>query len=59
MATIITKVIINKWGNIEIKTIDNKRYLTLNPKYGIYFGLYFLIAIIVGIWQFWLFSQKF
>ena len=29
--------------------------ITLNPKYGIYFGLYFLVAIIVTIWQFWLY----
>lgn len=59
IATLIAKLMISKWGNIEIKEIDNKELLTMNPKYGIYFTIYFLIAIIVGIWQFWLFSKKF
>ena len=59
IAMAITKLLVNKWGNVEIKTIENKKYLTMNPKYGIYFGIYFLIAIAVGIWQFFLFSLKF
>ncbi len=59
IAALITKLLINKWGNIEIQEIDKQKFLTMNPKFGIYFGIYFLIAVIVGIWQFWLFSQKF
>ncbi len=58
-AVLITKLLISKWGNVDILEIENKKILTMNPKFGIYFGIYFLIAIIVGIWQFWIFSQKF
>lgn len=59
VAALITFMLIRKWGNAEIRNIDNKEFIVMNPNYGIYFGLYFLIAIIVGIWQFWIFSQNF
>ncbi|GAB5565059.1 MAG: hypothetical protein Wins2KO_21220 [Winogradskyella sp.] len=59
IAIIITRFLIRKWGNIELNTINNKKVLTLNPNYGVYFGVYFCIAIMVAVWQFWLFSQKF
>lgn len=59
IAAIIAKVMIKNWGNIEYQEIENKKMLLLNPKYGIYFGVYFLVAIMIGIWQFWLFSQNF
>jgi len=59
VAAFIAKGLINKWGNVAIKEFQNKQLLTMNPKFGIYFGVYFLIAIVVGIWQFWIFSQKF
>jgi hypothetical protein len=59
IAGLIARALINKWGNIEVKEIENTKYLTMNPKFGIYFGVYFLIAILVAIWQFWIFSQKF
>jgi len=59
IAALIAKLMINKWGNIEFRDIGNKKVLTMNPKFGMYFIFYFLIAIIVGVWQFWIFSQKF
>lgn len=59
IAGLLAKLMINKWGNIEFKEIDHKMVLVMNPKFGLYFIFYFLIAIIVGIWQFWIFSQKF
>ena len=59
IAALIAKLMIDKWGNLKVERIDNELKLTMNPKYGLYFSTYFLIAIIVGIWQFWLFSQKF
>ena len=59
IAALIARLLIKRWGNVEIKEIENRKYLIMNPKYGIYFGVYFLIAIVVGIWQFWLFSLKF
>lgn len=59
IAFLIAKLMIKRWGNIKLQEIENKKVLTLNPKYGIYFGIYFLIALIVGIWQFWLFSKNF
>lgn len=59
IAFLIARYLINKWGNVEIKHIENKRVLTMNPKFGIYFIFYFIIAIMVGIWQFWIFSQNY
>jgi len=59
IAGLLAKLMINKWGNIEFKEIDNKKVLVMNLKFGLYFIVYFLIAIIVGVWQFWIFSQKF
>ena len=59
MAVLIGKVILNKWGTPQFRQIDEKHYLVLNPKYAYYFGIYFLVAMAVGIWQFWVFSQSF
>ena len=59
IAASVTYLLIKNWGNIEVIELNGKTLITLNPKYGIYFGLYFLVAIIVAIWQFWLFSQTF
>ena len=58
IAALLTKLLIDKWGNIEIKEIEGKRVLTFNQKYGVYFGVYFLLTLAVCIWQFWIFSQK-
>lgn len=59
IAGLIANLLIKNWGNVEVIEIKNKKLLTMNPKFGIYFGVYFLIAAVVGIWQFWIFSQKF
>ena len=59
IAAILARLMIKKWGNITLQKTENKTILSLNPKYGVYFALYFLVAIVIAIWQFWLFSQKF
>lgn len=59
VAALISQFMINKWGNLKIEKVENETKLTINPKFGVYFSIYFLIAILVGIWQFWLFSQQF
>lgn len=59
IAGALAKLIIDNWGNIQLKKEQEKNVLILNSKYGVYFGIYFLIAIIVGIWQFWIFSQNY
>ena len=56
---VFAKLIIYKWGNLKIQKVNKEWQLTMNLKYGIYFFIYFLIALLVGIWQFWLFSQNF
>jgi len=56
---LITYTLIRKWGNVEIRRIENKNLLVMNPKYGIYFVFYFITATLIGIWQFWIFSQNF
>lgn len=59
ISILMAKLMLRKWGNIKVLEIDNNQLLTMHPNYGKYFVIYFLIAIIVGIWQFWLFSLKF
>lgn len=59
IAALIANFMINKWGNIKFQKIDNEYRITINPKFGVYFLVYFLIAISIGIWQFWIFSQQF
>lgn len=59
IAGFISQLMINNWGSLKKEMIGNRYKLTMNPKYGIYFLLYLLIVIVVGIWQFWIFSQKF
>lgn len=59
LAILIMRLMINKWGNLKIEKVGSRMRLTLDPKYGIYFGIYFLIVIFIGLWQFWLFSQTF
>ena len=59
IAALIARLMIQKWGNIEIKQIDGKQRLILHPNFGLYFGIYFLLGIVVAIWQFGLFSQQF
>lgn len=59
IAGLIAHWIIQKWGNVEIKENDNQRKLQLNSKYGTFFLIYFIIGVVIAIWQFWLFSQKF
>ena len=56
---LISRWMINKWGNLSLNKIDSDLKISVNPKYGVYFSFYFLIALIVGVWQFWIFSQKF
>lgn len=59
VAALIARLMISKWGTIKFQRVENEMKLTMNPKFGIYISIYFLIAIIVGIWQFWIFSQNF
>lgn len=58
-AILITRLLMFKWGNIQIINNGDGTQICLNAKYGWYFSIYFSIAIIIGIWQFWLFSMKF
>ncbi len=59
LCALLAKLIIRKWGNIDIVGREGERKLNLNVNYAIYFSIYFFIAVLVGVWQFWLFSQKF
>lgn len=59
IAAIISQWMIKKWGTIQLEQVEGQTKLTLHPNYGIYFLVYFICAIVIGIWQFWLFSQQF
>jgi len=55
----IAYLMIKNWGNIQTQPISGKKQLVLHKNYGIYFSLYFGIAVMLAIWQFWLFSRGF
>lgn len=59
VAAFIAQLMIRKWDNLKIEQVENEWKLTMHPNYGIYFAVYFLIAVIIGVWQFWLFSLNF
>ena len=59
VAALIARLMIRKWGNVKLKQMNNELKLTMHPNFGLYFAFYFLIAVLVGIWQFWMFSQQF
>ena len=59
VAAMLANILVKRWGRLEVIASDQGRLLAMNPKYAIYFGVYFLLAIATGIWQFWLFSLKF
>ncbi len=59
IAAMVSHLMIKKWGNIERRKIDNETRLVVNPKFGTYFAIYFLIAVIIGTWEFYRFSQQF
>lgn len=59
ISIIIAIIIKRKWGSVKLTKTDRDHFFMFNPKYGIYFALYFLVAVLVGVWQFWLFSQTF
>lgn len=59
IAFIIARLMIHKWENIKFGEIQGEQKLILNPKYGIFFLSFFLLALITAIWQFWIFSQNY
>jgi hypothetical protein len=59
IAAIIAHLMIRKWGNIRIAHENDQSEIILNSKFGIYFLVYFILSGLIGIWQFWEFSQNF
>ena len=47
------------WGYPEVRMMDGKKKLILGMNYSYLFLGYFLFALVVAIWQFWIFSQGF
>jgi hypothetical protein len=59
MAALIAHFMINKWGSIQIIKVDNKSKILMNAKFAFFFLIYIFVAVVIAIWQFWVFSQKF
>lgn len=59
VAVLITRYVTKKWGTVKLENVGSELKLTMNPKYGLYFIIYFLVGIIISVWQFWIFSQSF
>ena len=59
IAVLVSVMLSKQWGYPEILQIEKQSRFLINVKY-VYFLLgYFVLAISIAIWQFWLFSQKF
>ena len=59
LAAILARMIIKSWGYPEFATKDDQRLISMNSKYGSFFLAYFILGMVVAVWQFWVFSQKF
>lgn len=57
ISIIIARLFYKRWGGITVN--QSKKNISLSINYGYLFLCFFTIAIVVAIWQFWLFSQNF
>lgn len=58
-AVFVSFIIGKYWGYPKSMIINKKASLVLPINYSYFFLGYFIFALSVGIWQFWLFSQQF
>lgn len=59
IAILCSIAIARLWGFPEIIKDGNLKKITFNINYAYFYLIYLILAIAVGIWQFWIFSQKF
>lgn len=55
----LSRLMYLKWDGLMMQKAEKRQYIQLNVKYIYLLLIYFLIATIVGLWQFYLFSQNF
>ena len=59
VAVFLSRLMIKSWGYPEFTTKKDQKLISMNSKYGSFFLAYFILGIVVAVWQFWVFSQKF
>ena len=59
VAVLISLSLIKKWGWPLIDSSARGKYLSVNINYIYLFLGYFMLGLVFGIWQFWLFSLRF
>ncbi len=59
IAGLISRFIFTRWGGVKFRTRKQKTQIIINRKYFDFVLIYFLIIIVVAIWQFYRFSQTF
>ena len=59
IAAALARRMIKKWGNISVLDDGEHQKILLNYRFGFYFASYALVAVLIGIWQFWMFSQNY
>ena len=59
IAILCSFAIVRLWGYPEIVKIGNHKRISFNIHYVYFYLSYFIVAIAIAIWQFWIFSQKF
>ena len=59
ISAVIAFLMVRYWGNLSLEEKKEREYITIHKNYGIFFIIYLVIAVAVGIWQFWMFTQNF
>ena len=59
VAAAIAHFTILKWGSLDFKKVDGKNKLELHSNYAYFLLVYFFLAVIVAIWQFYEYSKNF
>ncbi len=59
VASIVAHLLIKSWGYPTFTIIENREQLVMDKRYVYFLIAYFIIGVIIVIWQFLLFSSNF
>ncbi len=59
IAAVLAKMMIKNWDYLEFTAREDRKVVSMNSKYATFFLFYFVLGILITVWQFWVFSQKF
>ena len=53
------RYMIKNWGAISLIKSENTTKMKLDIRYGYFFLVYMIFLLLIGVWQFYIFSQSF